>query len=692
MPNHLLHENSPYLLQHAYNPVDWYPWGAEAIAKARDEKKPIFLSIGYAACHWCHVMAHESFEDAATAAMMNAHFINIKVDREERPDLDSIYMSFVVATTGQGGWPMSVFLTPEAKPFYGGTYFPPTRRHNLPAFREVLETVARLWKEDQARLILSGEDLARAIQNQPSNQASGNELKQEALEKAMDSIARGYDWHNGGWGSAPKFPQPMLIEFLLRQASRGNQSSLKMATHALHSMQRGGMYDVLGGGFARYSVDPTWLVPHFEKMLYDNAQLARVYLHAYQLTGELTFRDACEATLDFVLREMTHSQGGFYSSLDADSEGEEGKFYLWSLQEIRSILTDPQEAELFMAAYEISESGNFEGKNILRRSQSNETLSGQFQLPGNVIEEKLAGLRERLCKKRSLRVRPSTDDKVLVSWNALMLVAFAEAGQALGKGAYINAATRNAAFILSNMFKDDRLLRSWREGNARHSAYLEDYASLALGLLSLYQADPNPSWYQAAKRLVEQMLAHFSEPIGGFFDTPDDGEALLYRPKDLQDNATPSGNALAVLALLELATYEGRQDWRDIAESMLASNQGMMLRYPSGFAQWWCAADFALGPVSEVAILGDPQDPATQRLLKPLCSAYRPRLMLAVSPYPPETGSPALLNDRRLLNSKPTAYVCRGFVCQRPVNSSEELMALLEQIKTYWVDTRPLTY
>jgi hypothetical protein len=677
MPNHLLQENSPYLLQHAHNPVDWFPWGAEAIEKARVENKPIFLSIGYAACHWCHVMAHESFEDPATATLMNTHFVNIKVDREERPDLDSVYMSFVVATTGQGGWPMSVFLNPEGKPFYGGTYFPPTRRHNLPAFQEVLETVARLWKEDGSRLVQSGEDLARSLENRPPTQASGIELKQEVLEQATVSIAQGYDWQNGGWGSAPKFPQPMLIEYLLRQASRGDQTSLKMAIHALHSMRGGGMYDILGGGFARYSVDPTWLIPHFEKMLYDNAQLARVYLHAYLVTGELTFRDTCEATLDFVLREMTHPQGGFYSSLDADSEGEEGKFYLWTPQQIRSVLTDPQEAELCMAAYRMSESGNFEGKNILRY-QPNETLAGQFNLSREMMVEKLESIRERLQANRSQRVRPNTDDKVLVSWNALMLAAFAEAGRALGKQVYIDAATRNAEFILDNMRKDDRLLRSWREGTARHSAYLEDYAGLALGLLSLYQSDPNPSWYRAAFQVVEQLLAHFSDPAGGFYDAPDDGEALLFRPKEFQDNATPSGNALAVMALLQLATYEGRQDWRNIAESMLASNLGMMLRYPSAFAQWLCAADFAQGPVSEVAILGDLEDPGTQGLLKPLWISYRPRLVLATSSYPPPQGSPALLTDRGLLDGKPTAYVCRGFVCQQPVNTAEDMLALLE--------------
>jgi uncharacterized protein YyaL (SSP411 family) len=678
MPNHLVLENSPYLLQHADNPVDWYPWGFEALEKARAESKPIFLSIGYAACHWCHVMAHESFEDSATAALMNQHFINIKVDREERPDLDSIYMSFVVAITGQGGWPMSVFLTPEGKPFYGGTYFPPIRRHNLPAFREVLETIARLWKEDRARLLMSSEELTRSLHDQPASPLGGIELNPGVLEQAVRTLAQGYDWQNGGWGSAPKFPQPMLIEFLLRQASRGDQTSLDIATHALQAMSSGGMYDILGGGFSRYSVDTTWLVPHFEKMLYDNAQLARVYLHAYQLTAEPEFRHVCEATLDFVLRELTHPQGGFYSSLDADSEGEEGKFYLWTAEEIQTVVTDSQEAALFMAAYGVSEPGNFEGKNILRRSIPDRMLAERFSLPEGSITEKLNGLQEHLLEVRSHRVHPNTDDKVLLSWNALMLTAFAEAGRALARQEYVNAAIRNAEFILRNMLPEGRLLRSWREGVARHAAYLEDHASLALGLLSLYQTDPNPRWYQAAIGLIHETLAHFIDPYGGFFDTRDDGEALLYRPKDLQDNATPCGNALTAMLLLQLAAYEGQPDWRTLAERMLSSNLGDIRRYPSAFGQWLCAADFALGPVQEVAILGDLADPITQGFQNPLWSSYRPRLVLAASPYPPLAGSPALLNDRGLLNSKPTAYVCKDIVCQRPVNTPEEMLALLD--------------
>jgi len=677
MSNHLVLENSPYLLQHTENPVDWYPWGSEALEKARAESKPIFLSIGYAACHWCHVMAHESFEDPATAALMNQHFVNIKVDREERPDLDSIYMSFVVATTGQGGWPMSVFVTHEGKPFYGGTYFPPVRRYNLPAFREVLEAVARLWKEDRPRLLASSEELTRSLQTQPAATTGEIELSQGLLDQAVDTLAQGYDWQNGGWGGAPKFPQPMLIEFLLRQASRGDQTSLDMAAHALQAMRRGGMYDILGGGFSRYSVDTTWLVPHFEKMLYDNAQLARVYLHAYQLTNEPAFRDVCEATLDFVLGEMTHPQGGFYSSLDADSEGEEGKFYLWTAEEIHTTLSDTQDSALFMAAYGVSEQGNFEGKNILRHSLTDTMLAEQFNLAEESIAERLNCLRTRLLEARSHRVHPHTDDKVLVSWNGLMLTVFAEAGQALSRTDYVNAAIMNAEFILENMLPEGRLLRSWRAGIAKHNAYLEDHASLALGLLSLYQTDPNPRWYQAAIKLVHEILVHFIDPAGGFFDTRDDGEALLYRPKELQDNATPSGNALTAMALLQLAAYEGRSDWRTKAERMLSSNLGEMVRYPSAFGQWLCAADLALGPVQEVAILGDLADTATLGLLNPLRSGYHPRLVLAASPYPPLAGSPTLLNARELLNGKPTAYVCLGFVCQKPVNSPEDMLAQL---------------
>jgi hypothetical protein len=439
------------------------------------------------------------------------------------------------------------------------------------------------------------------------------------------------------------------------------------------------MFDVWGGGFARYSVDSTWLVPHFEKMLYDNAQLALVYLHAYQLTGDPFMKATCEATLDFVLSELTHPAGGFFSSLDADSEGEEGKYYLWTPAQIRQVLHDDNDAALFIAAYGMTEEGNFGIGNILRRTLNDEQLAEKFHLDVPSVAEKLAGLRSQLLQARTARVHPATDDKVLVSWNALMLSSFAAASLCLGKPVYLEAAIRNASFILNNMMPDGRLLRSWRNGVAKQRAFLEDYAALGLGLLALYQVDPNLRWYKACLSLLESILVHFQDPAGGFFDCADDSQALLYRPKDLQDNATPSGNALAAMLLLKLAAYEGRSDWRDQAESMLSSQLGKILRYPAAFGQWLSVLDFALGPVHQVAILGESTDPATQSLIKPMHQSYYPRAVLATSAYPPTQGSPAVLNDRPLLNGKPTAYVCQDFVCHQPVNDPD---AMIAQLKT----------
>ncbi len=678
MPNRLAHESSPYLLQHAENPVDWYPWGAEALEKARREDKPIFLSIGYAACHWCHVMAHESFEDAETAAIMNEHFVNIKVDREERPDLDGIYMQAVVAMTGQGGWPMSVFLTPDGKPFYGGTYFPPVSRYHLPAFREILETIARLWRKDRARLLESSEKLSQHLQPQANMGGGGSLPGEQALEQAAMSLAQAYDWKYGGWGQAPKFPQPMTIEYLLRRGTRGDKFAIEMADHALHAMARGGMYDVIGGGFARYSVDAEWHTPHFEKMLYDGAQLALAYLHAYKITGKPAFRRVCEETLDFIVREMTHPQGGFYSSLDADSEGEEGKYYVWSPQEVQQAVGDSQDAAFLIAAYGVTEAGNFEGKNVLQRVLNDEQLAEKFGLPVEEVPAELTRLHALLLAARSQRVRPDTDDKVLVFWNALALAAFAEAGRYLGRPDYTSVAIRNARFLLDNLYREGRLLRSWREGQAKHNAYLEDYAGLILALLSLYQSDPDPHWYSTALKLAEEMVAHYVDPEGGFFDTRDDHEELLFRPKDVQDNATPSGNALAAAVLLQLAAYENRSEWRDLAEAMLTAMQEAMARYPTAFAQWLCAADFAIGPACEVAVLGDSGNPGTKALVDVLWKTYRPRVVAAISAYPPGPGSPALLKERPLQNGRPTTYVCQGFVCRQPVNTPEEMLAQLE--------------
>jgi uncharacterized protein len=674
MANKLANENSPYLLQHAGNPVDWYPWGEEALEKARREDKPIFLSIGYAACHWCHVMEHESFEDPDTARIMNEHFINIKVDREERPDIDSIYMNAIVAMTGQGGWPMSIFLTPQGEPFWGGTYFPPVRRYNMPAFREILLSIANLWKNDRQQLLRSSQEITEHLKSAPQMTSSGKELTMEALNQAALALAQSYDWKHGGWGQAPKFPQPMSVEFALRKAERGDKMLFDVALHTLKAMAKGGMYDVVGGGFARYSTVPNWLIPHFEKMLYDNAQLAQVYLYAFLLNGDETFRRVCEETLDFVLRELTHPLGGFFSSLDADSEGEEGKFYIWTTSQLQEALEDEDDFEFIRVAYSITEAGNFEGSNVLQRAVDDKHLAETFNLSEVQVVARLEKLHATLLKAREQRVRPATDDKVLVSWNGLMLAAFAEAARYLKRDDYLEAAIRNADFLLTHLHPEERLLRAWREGQARHNAYLEDYAALILGLLALYQSDPQPRWYEWAHRLTEDLLAHFSDPSGyGFFDTRADHETLITRPRDLQDNAVPSGSSLAATALLQMSTYEGRGDWREAAENSLNAILAAAVRYPTAFGKWLSAIDFALGPVNEVVLLGEPAERGTQDLLDVVWSTYRPRLVAALSPYPTADAAPALLKDRQMVNGRATAYVCRSFTCHQPVNDPHRL-------------------
>jgi uncharacterized protein len=677
MTNRLAHENSPYLLQHAENPVDWYPWGEEALERARQEDKPIFLSVGYAACHWCHVMEHESFEDPEVAAIMNEHFINIKVDREERPDIDSIYMDAVVTITGQGGWPMSVFMTSDGKPFFGGTYYPPVRRYNMPSFREVLLSIANAWNEKRDQLLEAGQEMTERLQGEARLVRRGDEIDADILEQAAFNLAQNYDWKTGGWGRAPKFPQPMVIEFLLKKAARGDKMAKDAASHLLQSMAKGGMYDVVGGGFARYSVDDHWLVPHFEKMLYDNAQLAQVYLYAALLTGQEDFRRVCEETLDFVVREMRHPEGGFYSSLDADSEGEEGKFYVWTPDEIRQAIEDEEDVEFILAAYNVTEAGNFEDKNIFQRALDDEKLAEKFKIRVEEVPTRLKILHQRLLEARSQRVRPGTDDKVLVSWNGMMLAAFAEAARYLKRADYLETARQNAEFLLEALHPGDRLLRSWREGQAAHNAYLEDYAALILGLLALYQSDPDPKWYRNAEDLAEHMVVHFRDPKGGFYDTRHDHEPLLRRPKDLQDNATPSGNSLASLALLQLAALSGKGEWRDMAEEMVGSIQQACLRYPTSFGKWLSALDFVVNPVIEAAILGDLEDSGTEALVTILWETYRPHLLAAVSPYPPPDGSPALLKDRPLKDDLPTVYLCENFVCRQPITNPEELRQVL---------------
>jgi hypothetical protein len=674
--NRLSQATSPYLLQHAHNPVDWYPWGEEALAKAKTEDKPIFLSIGYAACHWCHVMAHESFEDPETAAFMNEHFVNIKVDREERPDIDGIYMKATVAMTGSGGWPMSVFLSHELKPFYTGTYFPPVRRYNMPAFKDVLAGLANAWKNDRAEIEKVGEQVNSHLKLQTKNQSSDSDLK-DYLPAIANTLQSTYDWGYAGWGDAPKFPQAMAVEFLLHH-SAANQSDeqIKLIKHCLDAMSRGGMYDVVGGGFSRYSTDNHWRIPHFEKMLYDNALLIRAYLHAWQVTKEPAYQRIVEETLNFISLELTHEQGGFYSSLDADSEGEEGKFYVWSLDEIREVLKE-EESDFFEAAYGITAKGNWEGKTVLQRALDDATLAARFKLNLDAVPVKLAESHSRLYSARASRIRPGTDDKILTAWNGLMLAACAEAARALDNKKYLQMAVRNAEFLLSALRPGGSLRRSWRNGKVTNEVFLEDYAALILGLLELYQTDFNNKWFVSAQELAVEMIQKFSDPEGGFFDTPIEGETLLIRPKDIQDNATPCGNSLACEALLKLAAFTDKGEFRDIAERSLSLVADFVLRYPLGFARWLSAAEFAHGKTKQVAVLGEAGEESFKKMIQFIQQEYRPGVVVAASPYPIKDHTPALLNDRILVDNKPTVYVCEGFVCKKPTTELEILKTQL---------------
>ncbi len=679
MSNRLINESSPYLLQHANNPVDWYPWGEEALSKAKAENKPIFLSIGYSACHWCHVMEHESFEDDETAAIMNDLFVNIKVDREERPDLDSIYMDAVVAMTGQGGWPMSVFLTPDGKPFYGGTYFPPAPRHGMPAFTQVLQSVAHAYHNRQEDVVNNATALMARIRSSVPLQGQGS-LDPAVPKLALQALARNFDWTYGGFSGAPKFPQPMTYDFLLRAHHNGDQAkAIEMVELTLRKMAHGGMYDQLGGGFHRYSVDAVWLVPHFEKMLYDNALLARLYLHAYQLTGKPFYRRIVEETLDYVMREMTHADGGFYSTQDADSEGEEGKFFLWTPAQVKEILGS-EEGEIFCTAYDVRPGGNFEGKSILNIPLPIDQLAEQLKLPLETLEDRLSQGRAALFAEREQRVKPGRDEKIVTAWNGLMLAAFAEAGRVLDRSDYIKLAIRNAEFVLSTMMKNGRLFRTWKaeSGPAKLMGYLEDYAFYADGLLALYQTTFKPGWYQAARDLMDVVLDHFQDDEqGGFFDTADDHEALVVRPKSLQDNATPCGNSMAVRTLLQLAAYTGQVRYETPAIEVLVSLQAAMSQYPGAFAHWLGALEFAVAPPKEIAVVGQADAQDTRKLLQVLQNPYRPNQVVAMTTENEITGHPELVEGRPTVDGKATVYVCQNFTCKQPLTTVADLEKLL---------------
>ena len=688
--NRLAGETSPYLLQHAHNPVDWHPWGAEALERARAEDHPIFLSVGYSACHWCHVMERESFEDAGTAAYLNANFVSIKVDREERPDLDAVYMHAVQALTGSGGWPMSVFLTPDGRPFYGGTYYPNARRHGLPSFRDVLEGVSAAWHERRADVEHAATALASSLAPTLRLADGAAPAGTAVLDAAMSALESGFDVVDGGWGGPMKFPQPMALEFLLRRAASGDARALPLVRRTLDRMAAGGIHDQLGGGFSRYATEPTWLVPHFEKMLSDNALLARTYLHAWQLTRDRADLDVVRSTLDFVEREMTLPDGVFAASLDADTNGEEGATYTWTSAEIRDALVAAgrgADVELFATAFDVSAAGNWEGRTILRRVVPDAELAARTGSAEDEVRSRLAEDRRALLAARDQRPQPARDDKALAGWNGLMLAAYADAAAVLahqpdallaGAGQRYRAIAERAAERLLGVLVDERgrLRRSWKDGQARHAGTLEDHACLADGLLALHEATANERWFTAARDLAETILAHFAHPEGGFFDTADDAERLVARPCSLEDNALPSGNAMAALVLLRLEALTGEGRYADAAEGALQLVGTAPARYPTAFAQWLQVLDWRAGPVDEIALVGEPDDPRLDGLLAVARAGFRPRQVVAVAPDPATSVVP-LMQARFALRGQPTAFVCRGFACRQPVTEPEALAALL---------------
>ncbi|MCC7355048.1 MAG: thioredoxin domain-containing protein [Anaerolineae bacterium] len=676
--NRLIHETSPYLLQHAHNPVDWYAWGEEALAKSRAEDKPILLSIGYSACHWCHVMERESFENEAIATLMNKNFVCIKVDREERPDLDSIYMTAVQSMTGNGGWPMTVFLMPDGSPFYGGTYYPPTDRMGMPGFGRVLMAVADAYRNRRKDVTSSAGQLREMLRAEPLARAGREALTPALLEQAFHTQAQNFDPEHGGFGSAPKFPQPMNLEFLLRTWRRlGWSQALVMTERTLEKMARGGMYDQVGGGFHRYSTDRIWLVPHFEKMLYDNALLARVYLHAYQATGNALYRRISEETLDYVRREMTAPDSGFYSTQDADSEGEEGKFFVWTPEEITGLLGS-EDGRLFSAYYGVTPEGNFEGKNILHVPKDEDVVAYLEGVSVERLRQAVERGRRILFAAREERVHPGRDNKILTGWNGLTLAAFAEAALALGRDDYRQTAARAASFLLTTLRRpeDGRLLRTYKEGRVKLLGYLEDYAALADALILLHQATAELRWLAEARALADAMLALFwDEENGGFYDTGKDHEELVARPRDFFDNATPAGNSLAVDVLLRLAVLYGEPEYRRRAVAMLERLSAPMANYPGGFGHLLGALDFHLSRPKEIVVVGPASDPATLALRAEVARRYIPNkvFIAADSSAPDGFAQNPLLEGKTLVKGRPAAYVCQNYECQLPVTEPEEL-------------------
>ena len=705
MTNHLAAETSPYLLQHQNNPVDWYPWGPEALGRARAENKPIFLSIGYSACHWCHVMEHESFESESIAAILNEHFVSIKVDREERPDLDQIYMNAVQLMTGRGGWPMSVFLTPDLQPFFGGTYWPPTARMGMPGFDQVLRAVIDAWQNRREAALEQAGQLTEAIQESGVGSQESGEVRAQRLEvreeearqilaNAQRQLARAFDGVNGGFGAAPKFPHSMDLQLLLRLwKRRPSEELLHLVTHTLAKMAAGGIYDHLAGGFARYSVDERWLVPHFEKMLYDNALLTTANLDALLVTQDTELARIVRETCDYVLRYMTDLTGGFHSTEDADSEGEEGKFYVWTPAEIKSVL-GPEKGERFCYVYDVTEHGNFEHRqSILNLPKTIEQCAKLRGWNETELRAELKESREQLLAVRDRRVRPGKDDKILTSWNALMIDALARAGVVVGERRYVEAASKGAAFVLRELAHDGRLLHTCRHGKAKGAAFLDDYAYFIHSLVTFYEATFYEAWIDEAVRLAEVMRVHFEDKAGGgFFYTADDHEQLIARNKDFQDASVPSGNGMAATALIRLGKLTGRSDFLESAQGAIVAGLPIMERAPTAAGQLLIALDMWLSPMQEIVLVGGNDETKNRELLEQLQRAYLPRAVIAYRTGATPQGahaprSPAdaprsphlesLFAERTSVQDQPALFVCQNFTCQAPVVGREAIQSAI---------------
>jgi len=676
--NRLARETSPYLLQHAHNPVDWYPWGEEAFARARAEDKPMLLSIGYSACHWCHVMERESFENPQIAALMNERFVNVKVDREERPDVDDVYMRAVQLMIGRGGWPLTVFLTPAGKPFHGGTYFPPVDRHGMPGFPRVLEAISRAYREQPQEVAKAVGQLLAGVQRSEEAVATEAAVDPSLPRRAAEALLRHVDTLHGGLGSAPKFPHTRALQLLLRQwRVTRRQELLDAVALTAQRMAEGGIYDQIGGGFHRYSVDARWLVPHFEKMLYDNAELPRLYLELYQATGDVAHRRIVTATLDYLLREMRHDAGGFFSATDADSEGEEGKFFVWTPAEVSAVV-DQADVDLVCRYWDITEEGNFEGKNIAHVTVTVEQVARLFGRSPDAAAAAIEEARRRLFAVRSRRVPPGRDDKILTSWNALLIGTLAEAGRVLDEPRYVAAAEAAAEFLWSQVRRDGRLLHGWTKEVAKQDAFLDDHAFLAAALLDLYEATAEAAHLDRASELVGALEARFHDDDGGgYFFAPHDGEALIVRTKSGADGSIPSGNAVAAVVLLRLHALTGEERYRARAEEILRLYQAAAVENPFGYTTWLEALERWSDGATEVVIVGAPGSPDTRALWRATASRWIPHRTL-VRVEPGATGIPAVARDRPAVGGRATAYVCKGFTCSRPVHVAEELVPLLE--------------